>query len=161
MRKFVFWGVIALVVLGIIGATHNGSKDSSSDSSAAVAAADISAPTVSGKIRGSFSHACFLCSDNMQSYIDVSNVWCAWVDDDVVVHVTMTNGSAEHVTVDWHPSYSIEGGASHGTGLSSIQSDGFDSGETRDLEAHQSPQGVSSGTPLSECKPSFNQVESG
>lgn len=67
----------------------------------------------------------------------------------------------EHVTVNWHPSYEIVGGSSHGTGLTSIEDSGFDAGETRDLVSEQSPDGVASGAEIGKCKPSFFLVESG
>jgi hypothetical protein len=47
----------------------------------------------------------------------------------------MRNTSVEHVTVNWHPTYTIRGGGAHGEGLSSVQSNGFDSGEVRQLVA--------------------------
>jgi hypothetical protein len=79
----------------------------------------------------------------------------------VIVHVVMRNDSVEHVTVDWHPSYVIEGGAEHGAGLTAVQSDGFDAGERRVLDAEQDPEGVAAYAPIAECKPSFSVIGSG
>jgi zinc-ribbon domain len=154
------WVLVALVVLIAIGvATNHSGGDSSSSSSLASASADSS--SISGKVSGHFKTDCFLCSGRLYQDIDVSDAWCAWDGANVIVHVTMTNNSVEHVTVHWHPSYVIAGGDEHGTGLTSIQDDGFDSGETRELAAKQKPQGVATGSPIETCKPSFNSVDSG
>ena len=82
-----------------------------------------------------------LCDSRLKSYVKTSNVWCAWQSGKVLVHATMRNIAVEHLTVNWHPSYVISGGGEHGTGLTSEQSDGFDSGETRQLLAEQNPGG--------------------
>jgi hypothetical protein len=37
---------------------------------------------------------------HLKRYIRTTNVWCAWQDGKVLVHVRMRNGSAEHVTVN-------------------------------------------------------------
>jgi hypothetical protein len=161
MRKRTWIGiaVAVLILIGIIANHGDGKSDSASVDAASAAA--VNDDVVSGRINGRFKRDCFLCSGNMQSYIDTSDVWCGWDGDNVIVHVLMTNNSVEHVTVNWHPSYTIVGGGEHGTGLTSVQSDGFDSGETRDLEAHQNPNGVEPGSEIGICKPSFNTVESG
>ena len=73
----------------------------------------------------------------------------------------MQNTSVEHLTVTWHPSYTIRGGGEHGAGLTSTEDSGFDSGETRLLVSTQDPQGVPVGAAIGECKPSFYLVKSG
>jgi len=60
-----------------------------------------------------------------------------------------------------HPTYTIRGGGAHGEGLTSVQSNGFDSGEVRQLIAKQDPKGVRDGARLGVCKPSFQTIESG
>ncbi|MFN0155519.1 MAG: hypothetical protein ACKVUT_14190 [Gaiella sp.] len=156
-----------LVVLGIIGAILGSSEDPSTTSGQRdtgtktnAAPTTVSASLVTGKIAGVFHRDCFGCGD-LKVYIRTSDVWCGWRDETVVVHVRMTNESVEHVTVNWHPSYVIRGGAEHGAGLGSIQDDGFDAGQTRVLVAEQQPEGVAPGAALSECKPSFFLIESG
>ena len=62
----------------------------------------------------------------MVHYIHVDKVWCGWQDGQVILHVRFRNDSVEHVTVNWHPSYVIRDGGSHGTGLTSVQSSGVD-----------------------------------
>jgi len=116
---------------------------------------------VVGRVDGTFRRDCLLCDSRLVAYVRTSAAWCGWSAGEVVVHVRMRNTSAEHLTVDWHPSYVIENGGEHGAGLSSVQSDGFDPGETRDLLARQSPKGVAEGSPIETCKPSFSDVRSG
>jgi hypothetical protein len=157
------WLIIgAVVVVGIVVASSHKSKDSSS-SAESFAAEPVAATTdaVMGQVSGSFHRDCLLCDGPLKSRIETSDVWCGWQGGDVIVHVTMTNNSVEHVTVNWHPSYTIAGGGEHGTGLSAEESDGFDAGETRELESHQSPEGVASGSAIGVCKPSFSTIDSG
>jgi hypothetical protein len=116
--------------------------------------------TVTGRVNGTFARDCFGCGD-LKRYIKASNAWCGWRGDTLLVHVRMTNESIEHVTVNWHPSYTFVGGGEHGAGITSIQSDGFDAGETRDLIAEQQPDGVPVGSRIGKCKPSFFLIESG
>jgi hypothetical protein len=118
-----------------------------------------------GKILGVFVRGPYdgtIDQSGLKRYIRTSNVWCAWSNDGhVIVHVTMHNGSAEHVTVNWYPRYAIRAGGIHGDGFSSAQSNGFDSGETRSLNAKQSPKGVRKFTRLAWCRPHFQMIESG
>ena len=79
----------------------------------------------------------------------------------MIVHVTMRNTSAEHVTVDWYPRYAIRGGGIHGDGFGSVGSNGFESRETRSLNAKQTPKGVRKFTRLAWCRPHFQMIESG
>jgi hypothetical protein len=88
-------------------------------------------------------------------------VWCAWQDGKVLIHVTMRNTSAEHITVNWHPSYVIARGGEHGKGLTSIEDHGFDAGERRSLIAKEDPKGVRDRARIAVCKPSFFSIESG
>jgi hypothetical protein len=78
-------------------------------------------------------------SGHLKRYIKTSRVWCAWQDGKVLVHVRMRYTSAEHVTVNWYPRYSIRAGGVHGDGFSSAQSDGSDAGEVRELITKQDP----------------------
>jgi hypothetical protein len=118
-----------------------------------------------GKIPGVFVRGPYdgtIDQSGLKRYIRTTNVWCAWSNDGhVIVHVTMRNGSAEHVTVNWYPRYAIRAGGIHGDGFSSAQSNGFDSGETRSLNAKQSPKGVRKFTRLAWCRPHFQMIESG
>jgi hypothetical protein len=160
-RRWWPWVIVgAAVIIAIAIATTYGGSGSGGSSGSLVAVAD-SSTAISGKVTGHFNPDCFLCSGDLYKDLDISDAWCGWEGDDVIVHLSVTNNSVEHITFDWHPSYVIEDGGEHGTGLSSIQSDGFEAGETRELEARQKPQGVQSGSPIATCKPSFNNVESG
>ena len=118
-----------------------------------------------GKIPGVFVRNAYdgtIDQSGLKRYIRTSNVWCAWSNDGhVIVHVTMRNGSAEHVTVNWYPRYAIRAGGIHGDGFSSAGSNGFDSGETRSLNSKQSPKGVPKFTRISFCRPHFQMIESG
>ncbi len=106
MKRFAGYGIIGLIVLGILGA------------SIAVAAGPIT-----GKVRGVFHRDCLFCDTRLESYIKTSNVWCAWQSGKVLIHVTMRNTAVEHVTVNWHPSYVIArgGGARDGTEFGAVQ----------------------------------------
>jgi hypothetical protein len=159
------WIALAVIVALVIAAAVAPSND---DQSSPSAAADVAATpaasdpsdAITGRVDGNFHRDCLFCGD-LKPYIETSDAWCGWKGDTLLVHVTMTNTSVEHVTVSWHPSYVIEGGTEHGAGLGSVQDDGFDSEQTRDLLAEQHPEGVSSGAVIAECKPSFSLIESG
>jgi hypothetical protein len=125
------------------------------------ASAALAAGPITGKIRGTFHRNCLLCEGPLKKHIKTSKVWCAWQDGKVLIHVQMRNTSVEHVTVNWHPTYTIRGGGAHGEGISSVQSNGFDSGEVRQLIAKQDPKGVKDGARLGLCKPSFETIQSG
>jgi len=151
--------VAAVVVIGLFA---DGNDKSSSSPAAPAAAEEISSgPAVTGKVTGRFGRDCLLCDETLASYVSTSDVWCGWRDEKVIVHVVMRNDSVEHVTVNWHPSYVIEGGTEHGAGLTAVQSDGFDAGERRVLGAEQDPEGVAPYARIGECKPSFSVIESG
>jgi hypothetical protein len=154
------WLALVVGVIILIAVISNGSKDESNSGSTEAVAATSEQP-LERQVGGKFHRDCFLCDGPLKARIDTSDAWCAWQGDDVIVHVTMTNNSVEHVTVDWHPSFTISGGGEHGAGLTSTQSDGFDPGETRELAAHQNPEGVAPGSPIGTCKPSFSMIESG
>ena len=119
---------------------------------------------IRGKVQGVFTRSAYdgtLDSGNLKRYIKTSNVWCAWQDGKVLVHVRMQNKSAEHVTVNWYPRYAIKRGGIHGDGLSAAGSNGFDSGEVRELISKQEPQGVRDYTRIAWCRPHFQMIESG
>jgi hypothetical protein len=118
------------------------------------------ADEITGRVAGTFdTEGCFGCGE-LKEYIHVSDAWCGWSGEKVLVGVTMKNTAVEHVTVDWHPSYTIVGGSEHGAGLSSLETSGFDAGETRQLVSEQNPDGLTTGT-IGKCKPSFYLVEAG
>lgn len=71
------------------------------------------------------------------------------------------NESVEHVTVEWHPSFTISDGGEHGAGLTSIQSIALDGHSTQVAVAKDAPKGVPAGSPLSLCDPAFFDVSSG
>jgi hypothetical protein len=75
--------------------------------------------------------------------------------------VATGDDSVVHVTVDWHPSYVITDGGSHGTGLTSIRSIGLDGHSTRVMTVQQSPEGVPAGSAIGQCEPAFSTVDSG
>lgn len=125
---------------------------------------DSTKPTaVTGRVAGTFDRAgCLGCgSSGLVQKIATSDAYCGWSGSHVIVHVTMRNNSAEKATVRWHPTYSIVNGASHGTGLTSMQDTKIDAGKTESLFIRQSPKGVGTGTRIARCYPSFYQVTSG
>jgi hypothetical protein len=153
-----------LIVLGAIGSavsSGNGSGNGSDSGSPANVAATGSAP-ITDRISGAFQDrsGCLGCGSLVQ-YIHVDKIWCAWQDNEVIIHVGFRNDSVEHVTVAWHPSYVIAGGATHGEGLGSIQSTGLDAHSTRTVIAKQSPEGVPAGSAIAQCEPAFSTVDSG
>jgi hypothetical protein len=119
---------------------------------------------IRGKVRGVFARSAYdgtLDEGHLKRYIKTTNVWCAWQDGKVLVHVRMRNASAEHVTVNWYLRYAIRAGGIHGDGFSSTQSNGFDSGEVRELIAKQDPKGVKDYSPIARCRPHFQMIQSG
>jgi hypothetical protein len=131
-----------------------------------LAAAAGAAGPITGKVRGVFVRNAYdgtLDQAGLKKYIKTpkSHVWCAWQDGKVLVHVRMKNTSAEHVTVNWYPRYSIRAGGVHGDGFSSAESDGFDSGEVRNLTAKQDPKGVKDNSRIASCRPHFQMIQSG
>jgi hypothetical protein len=106
------------------------------------------------------SDGCLACGEEADK-IQVSDTWCSVDGDKALVGVTMKNTSIYHLTVNWHPSYTIVGGSEHGAGLTSLESSGFDAGETRQLVSEQNPDGIEDGFEIGECKPSFYLVEVG
>ena len=130
----------------------------------AVASMAAAAGPIRGKVGGVFVRGAYdgtLDQGHLKRYIKTSNVWCAWQDGKVLVHVRMKNTSAEHVTVNWYPRYAIRAGGIHGDGFSSAQSNGFDSGELRNLTAKQDPKGVKDNSRISKCYPHFQMIKSG
>ena len=124
----------------------------------------VAAGPIRGKVRGVFARGPYdgtLDEAHLKQYIKTSNVWCAWQDGKVLIHVRMKNTSAEHATVNWYPRYSILRGGVHGDGFSSAQSDGFDSGEVRVLIPKQDPKGVKDYSPIASCRPHFQMIQSG
>jgi hypothetical protein len=115
-----------------------------------------------GKVIGRFASAssCFGCGD-MIKYVRADRVWCAWQGDNVIIHVRFRNTAVEHITINWHPTYVIRGGGSHGEGLSSLQDSGVNANATRGVFVKQKPKGVPPGSPIAQCKPSFFNVQSG
>jgi hypothetical protein len=121
-----------------------------------------SSSPIHGKIAGQFGSAasCFGCGD-MVKYVKADRVWCAWQGDNVIIHVRFRNTSVEHITIHWHPSYTVRGGGAHGDGLSSLQDSGVNAHASRGMFVKQKPKGVPAGSPLATCKPSFFLVKSG
>jgi hypothetical protein len=144
VKSVIFAGVAALILAAVAGA----------------------AGPITGKVRGVFVRNAYdgtLDQAGLKKYIRTPNsyVWCAWQDGKVLVHVRMKNTSAEHVTVNWYPRYSIRAGGIHGDGFSSAQSSGFDSGEVRNLTVKQDPKGVKDNSKIASCRPHFQMIKSG
>jgi hypothetical protein len=122
---------------------------------------------ITGKVRGVFNraglHGVMFGGDNLRRYVRTPEayVWCAWQDGKVLVHVRMKNTSAEHLTVNWYPRYLIARGGWHGEGFSGVESDGFDSGEVRNLTSKQDPKGVKVNSKIASCRPAFQMIQSG
>jgi hypothetical protein len=119
---------------------------------------------IRGKVGGVFVRSAYdgtIDQGHLKRFIKTTNVWCAWQDGKVLVHVRMRNASAEHVTVNWYPRYAIRAGGIHGDGFGSVESNGFDSGEVRELRGKEDPKGVKDYTRISKCFPHFQMIESG
>jgi hypothetical protein len=146
MRKFT-----AVLLCGLAAAVALTSSALASDSK-----------PIQRKVTGHFGSAasCFGCGD-MVKYVKADRVWCAWQGDNVIIHARFRNTSIEHITIHWHPSYTIRGGGSHGDGLSSLQDSGVNAHASRGMFVKQKPKGVPAGSPIGACKPSFSTVESG
>lgn len=121
----------------------------------------VKATSVTGKVAGTFVRTGAWAPGPLASKILTSHTYCGWSGKNVIVHVTMRNTSAEKVTVHWHPSYSIVNGAPHGTGLTSIKDTGLKPGQTKSVFISEPPAGVTAGTRIARCYPSFNNVMSG
>jgi hypothetical protein len=115
-----------------------------------------------GAVRGSFSKGILAETEALARYLKASNIWCAWRGDNVIVHVSLKNTAAEHVTATIKPRYFIQRGGEHGSGLTSAKDYGFDAGEFRSLwiDAGE-PEGVKAKTPISRCAPYLFLIESG
>jgi hypothetical protein len=167
MKAKIIGGVIVAEIIIAVATSNN--KKAAPDAAAittapAVANTTTTVPSVplTGKTAGTWQDpaGCIGCGD-LVSYIRVDSIWCGWQGDNVIVHARFHNGSVEHVTVHWHPSYTIAGGDAHGTGLSSVQSSGLDAGATRGVYVKQQPKGVTPGSPIGLCDPAFEDVKSG
>jgi hypothetical protein len=125
------------------------------------AAARVAATRITLRIPGTFNRTCVLCTSGLAPLVKTSDTFCGWQNGRVVVHVTMRNTAVGHVTVQWDPTYTVENGGVHGDGLTSIQSSGFNAGETRSLLIGQSPKGITANSPLAACTPGFWNISSG
>jgi hypothetical protein len=156
---FVVGALIALVAAGC-----GSSGDDSGSPGAEGDETEADSGAVTGKVPGRFIRGGLdtpIDEGDLLRYIKTADVYCGWQEGKVVVHVKMTNKSAEHVTVNWYPRYKIKGGGVHGAGFGAVQSDGFDSGEVRELLAEQEPEGVSGTPAIDRCFPAFQLIESG
>jgi len=75
--------------------------------------------------------------------------------------VVFSNSSSEILKVSWHPSYLIQNGTPHGTGLTSIQETKISPGVDNEVFNKQSPAGTTAGTPIAKCYPSFFNIQAG
>jgi hypothetical protein len=141
-----------LIVIGIVIAVVEAGKSGNSATKPVA---------VTGRLDGAFVRTGCLGCGQLTAKIATSDTYCGWHGSDVIVHVTMKNTSAEKVTVNWHPSYSIVSGNTHGGGLTSIQSTGLKSGQRESVFVRQAPKGVTAGSRIARCYPSFENVSSG
>jgi hypothetical protein len=146
----IFLGLVGIiVVIAVIAAISGGGK------SKPVTAADVT-QRVAGKFVRS---GCFGCTNTDK--IATSDVYCGWDGKNAIVHVLFANSSAETLKVNWHPSYLIRNGTSHGTGLTSMKETKIAAGSTVEVFNKQSPAGTTAGTPIAKCYPSFFNVQAG
>jgi hypothetical protein len=96
--------LLLLIIIGIaVGGGDSGSESSSpgnANNQAEEPPPPPPVPAYAGKVNGVFARSAYdgtLDEANLKQYIETSNVWCAWKDDKVTVHVAMTNKSVEHV----------------------------------------------------------------
>jgi len=144
--------VLAIIVIAVVAAVASHGKKK------------INLARVTGKTAGVFYRpGCFGCGDSrlLAKIRTPGPVWCGWSGSTVVVHVVMRNTASQRTKVEWHPAYVIADGGLHGNGLTSIQTTTLNAGEIRTLDATQNPKGVSAGTPIALCEPSFSLVTSG
>jgi hypothetical protein len=158
--------ILAVVVLAIIGAAASNGSGKGSGGSDAVSVNNVSDSSgttpVTGRISGDFqsTSGCLGCGSLIR-YVHADDVWCGWQGDQVLIHVRFHNDSVEHVTIDWHPSYVISDGGSHGAGLTSLQSSGINPHSTRVVVVKQSPEGTPAGSAIGQCEPAFSTVDNG
>jgi hypothetical protein len=148
----VTFGVLAVIVILIVAAIIVAVAHKSST--------PIKPADVTSRVTGTFQRNCFACGD-LAAKITTTDVYCGWDGNRVAVHVTMRDRSSESATVNWHPSYRIMNGASHGTGLTSIQETKLKPAQARSVFAAEYPHGVTAGTAIARCYPSFFTVKSG
>jgi len=140
-------GIIVLIV--VIASLASGGK------SKPVTAADVTQ-----RVPGTFVRSGCLGCTNVDK-IATSNTYCGWDGNHVIVHVDFANSSSETLKVSWHPSYLIQNGTSHGTGLTSIQKTKIGPGANVEVFDKESPKGTAAGTPIAKCYPSFFTIEAG
>jgi hypothetical protein len=147
--RFVLGIIGLIVVIVVIAAATGGGK-----------AKPVTAANVTQRVTGTFIRSgCFGCTNTAK--IQTSNVYCGWDGNNVIVHVVFSNSSSEILKVSWHPSYLIQNGTSHGTGLTSTQDTTISPGVSQEVFNKQSPAGTTAGTPIAKCYPSFFNVQAG
>jgi hypothetical protein len=155
--------VVALILIGALSSHGSKNNDSpAADSSANAAPREPSIPLV-GKIPGSLQDPayCLGCDGQLAQYVQVDRIWCAWQGNNVIVHAQFRNSSVEKISIDWHPSYTIQDGGSHGTGLTSMQHLSLDGHSAKGEFVKQKPKGVPPGSPIASCDPALSTVSSG
>jgi len=150
-RKLIL--ALAFVVVFFVGIAMGASGKTKTVTTTAAA------KSVTDKVVGTFARNGFGIGQ-LAPKIRTRDTYCGWSGKHVIVHVTMRNTSAERVTVQWYPGYSIVNGNSHGTGLTSVQYTSLNPGQTESVLIGQSPKGVTAGTRIARCYPSFFNVSS-
>lgn len=115
-------------------------------------------------VSGSLHNGCFLScgNDDAAKALKASDIWCAWRDGHVKVHLTLDNTLNAVVTVRITPKYEIENGGTHGNSFGSDlpvklaaltwQEAVLDAGV---------PKGVAPGVPISKCEPQLEGADIG
>jgi|GEM_PF-3295598 hypothetical protein len=159
-RKLIL--ALAFVVVFFVGIAMGASGKTKTVTTTAAAKSvttTAAAKSVTDKVVGTFARNGFGIGQ-LAPKIRTRDTYCGWSGKHVIVHVTMRNTSAERVTVQWYPGYSIVNGNSHGTGLTSVQYTSLNPGQTESVLIGQSPKGVTAGTRIARCYPSFFNVSS-
>lgn len=141
MRRIALWLVVTLL--------------------AALAVSDALAKPPKGSVKGRFTIGFLAEGDELSKYVKASNVFCVWKGTHVIVHVSVKNGAAEHVTMSIKPRYKIARGGEHGSG--GFGKDfGFDADAFRSLwiDAGE-PKGVKPKATIRECSPYLFLIKSG
>lgn len=129
---------------------------------ALVVPATAEAKPPKGSVPGKFTISAGVDRQGLARYMTWTNVFCVWAKGHVLVHVSMKNRSAEHVTVSIGPRYYIARGGVHGDGFGSNQDKGFDAGGFRSLWLDAGkPEGVTPGATISQCAPFMRAIRSG
>lgn len=114
-----------------------------------------------GAVVGTFSRDCILgCGDEeLVRLLKVSNAWCKWNGEEVVVHLTLRNRANAGIKVEVQPRYRIFRGGLHGDGFGSISDTHVDAQGFKSWYIVKTPKGVKPKSRITACIPRLYNVE--